>query len=160
MNDYSLSSTKTQEERKRLYSEISLVQDALFRQQDFKKILDTKVSPQLGNYISGFLQDRPLNAHAIEKIADRLAEIKKKLDGLKIVSLTLAIEPKKSTIDKIIFFVREHIEKDIIIEINVEPNIIGGAIIVFNGLYRDYSLKTKLDEVFRTKREQILNPKH
>lgn len=156
MNDYSLSSIKTLEERKRLYSEISLVLDVLFRQQaDLEKILDTKVSPQLRTYILSLLQGKPLDEALREKIAKTLAEIKNKAEGLQAITLTLAFEAQQSTIDKISSFARQTLGENIIIEINVEPNILGGAIIVFNGLYHDYSLKTKLEEVFKTKREEL-----
>ena len=158
MNDYSLSSIKTLEERKRLYSEISLVLDVLFRQQaDLEKILDTKVSPQLRTYILGLLQGKPLDEALREKIAKNLAEIKNKAEGLQAITLTLAFEAQQSTIDKISAFARQLLAENIIIEINVEPSILGGAIIVFKGLYRDYSLKAKLEEVFKTKREELFN---
>lgn len=158
MNDYPLSSIKTLEERKRLYSEISLILEVLFRQQaDLEKILDTKVSPQLRTYILDLLQGKPLDEALRERIAKTLAEIKKKAEGLQAITLTLAFEAQQSTIDRISSFARQTLGENIIIEINVEPGIIGGAIIVFNGLYRDYSLKTKLEEVFRTRREEIFS---
>lgn len=156
MNDYSLSSIKTIEEKRRLYSEISLVLEVLFRQQaDLEKILEAKVSPQLRAYILGLLQGKSLDETLREKIAKTLAEIKNKAEGLEAITLTLAFQAQQSTIDKISSFARQNLGENTIIEINVEPNILGGAIIVFNGRYHDYSLKTKLEEVFKTKREEL-----
>ncbi len=138
---------KTVEERNELYSEIDLVSQALFREGELKNVLENQISIVLKDYIG--------EGNARELISDKLSELKKLLDGLEIVKLNLAFEHSESTVDKIIAYLRKNLSEKIILEIHYEPNILGGVIFEFKGIYRDYTLKTKLEEVFKNKKEKL-----
>jgi len=147
-----LQSIKTVEDRNRLYFEIGLVSDAIYKGGELEKVLDSKISKTFAEYVG--------SERSQEILSRKLSELKKSLDELVVVKLTLAFEPSTSTIDKILAFLRQNFGEQTILELRFESKILGGVIFEFKGLYKDYTLKSRLEEVFRTKREEILNPKH
>ena len=154
MNDYSeiIGSIKTTEDRDRLYSEIELVSEAMYKEGEFENVLNSQISKDFLDHIGG--------QTSAGVLSQKLSDLKKVLDSLTVVKLTLAFEPSESATNRIIAFIRQNLSEKTILEIRQEPSILGGLIFEFKGLYRDYALKTKLDELFNTKREEILNPKH
>ena len=147
-----LSTIKTVEDRNRLYSEIEVVSAAIYKEGELMKVLSSQVSRTLAEHIG--------NETSTEALSRKISDLKKSLDGLVVVKLTLAFEPSTSTIDKILAFLRQNLGEKTILEVKFESKILGGVIFEFKGLYKDYTLKSRLEEVFRTKREEILNPKH
>ena len=143
-----LQSIKTIEDRNRLYSGIELVSEAIYKEGELLKVLDSQISKNLREYIG--------DGTSQEVVSEKLSDLKNSLADLAVVKLTLAFEPSESTIDKIITFVRQTLSEKIILEVRFEPKILGGVILEFRGLYRDYTLKSRLDEVFKNKREELL----
>lgn len=84
----------------------------------------------------------------IQKILSDLIEKVKNLENIKI---TLAINPT----DKIIKAMRSYFENKFILDIEVDPRILGGIIYISNGQYHDASLLKRLNDHFNMKREEI-----
>ncbi|HET9946440.1 MAG TPA: F0F1 ATP synthase subunit delta [Patescibacteria group bacterium] len=72
-----------------------------------------------------------------------LKTILSQIKTLPIVSLTLAIEPTHHMIDAI----SQAINQPSLIDIDVNPSLIGGAIVAYQGKYSDKSLKKTLENV-------------
>ena len=75
---------------------------------------------------------------------------------LKVIKLVLAFDPTRKTIERLHNFVKENIGIGYVFEIEVYRDVLGGAIIIFNGEYKDCTLKKSLEEVYRLKRSEIL----
>ena len=72
-------------------------------------------------------------------IEDELAIVSK----FKVIQITLSLKPKSSTMEKIYKLIgRENVVTDII----NDESILGGAIVNYEGKYKDLSLLKKIDE--------------
>lgn len=76
-----------------------------------------------------------------EKLQDKVREIK-------IINLTLAFEPNDKTLKKFIQWFQVNMQKEVLFEIEVDPRLVAGAVITYNGKYQDYSLRKKVDQYF------------
>lgn len=65
-----------------------------------------------------------------------------------IFEITTAVAPSKTSLSKLRLRLEEKFGDKIRLAVKVDPAVIGGAIIVFNGRYFDYSLKKRLEEYF------------
>lgn len=99
---------------------------------------------------------RVRTAMVIKKAASAGIDKKKFLEGLQkrlekmgSVKLTLAFEPSKEITDEIHEWIKKNLAKDTLIETEVNKNILGGAIISFNGHFVDRSLDKSLNEYFK-----------
>src|SRR3989344_8057543 len=134
-----ISQINTEEERDKLYSEIGLLSDSFFKTGEFKKVLDSQVSKELRDFIG--------NDNSRETVTNKLSTLKAQLDTLSVIKLTLAVDPTQEIIKKIASFIKSGLNKNAIFKITVDPKILGGMILESNGLYRDYTLKSKLEEI-------------
>ena len=130
--------------------EILQLKSALYKTDttQFDTVLETRVRKRTADQIRSVLPKSTLNReHALN-------ELEKKLDALKPVVLTLAFEPTERFAQKVATFVRTHISPDTVISVRSDPSIIGGAIISFDGYYKDFSIIKQLDgDIAKTKQE-------
>lgn len=82
--------------------------------------------------------------------------LKKLLKKLKIIKLVLAFDPTRKTIANIHNYVKENIGIGYILNIEVSEDLLGGAVIMFDGKYSDYSLKKSIEDTFKTKANEII----
>lgn len=61
--------------------------------------------------------------------------------------LTLTQKPTKSLLAKIRSWLTAEIEEKVELKINVDKNILGGAIIEYKGRYKDFSLRKVLEKL-------------
>ena len=66
----------------------------------------------------------------------------KELNVLKVLKMTIASEPTRSNVVAYVAWVKKNLGEDVILDISVNPNLIAGAQIVWNGKYQDYSKST------------------
>ena len=147
-----LSHIRTSDEVKILFDEIDILLDALYKEagQGFESTLRTYVR----DWVSGEMK-KAWSGNVLDK-EEYLKKLKSALENLKSIKLTLAFEPTDASLDKFYGYVRQNIGEGIILEINYEPTIIAGALIAYEGEYRDFSLKRLFEEELIKMNEQIV----
>ncbi len=68
------------------------------------------------------------------------------------LTIYLAFEPGKEEINSIHSWLRQSLATKVVIETKLDPSLIGGCAMVWNGVYKDYSLKARI----QAQRTQIL----
>lgn len=80
------------------------------------------------------------------------AEIEKETNNLKTLTMYLTFEPDEATLSQLGNYVRANFSQTLVLDIKLNPTLIAGTALVWNGVYRDYSLKAKLE----SKKAEIL----
>lgn len=83
----------------------------------------------------------------LKTLVDTLAQIPR-------VTVTLAIDPKEETIAHISQWITTNCKKDVLLDIVVDRNLIGGASFVYNGIFKDYSIKKTLTDYYSNKKSE------
>ncbi|MDP1743324.1 MAG: hypothetical protein Q8L51_00885 [Candidatus Amesbacteria bacterium] len=81
----------------------------------------------------------------LEKRKGDLENWKLEIENLRELHLTLAYEPTRININTYSAWVKKNVGENVVLDINVDPAIIAGAQIVWNGKYKNYS---KSDTVY------------
>lgn len=90
-----------------------------------------------------------------EKFLDSLLSKVRALNKLKI---TLAIEPNNRLLEHLRDWMDKNLSENTILDITVDSQILGGAIIVSgNGDYADFSLFKRINDLFLTRKQEILS---
>lgn len=76
-----------------------------------------------------------------------LLEFEKLLFGANSVVLTLSFYPTEGVIHRICGWFEENLETRVILDLVVDPDIIGGLKVMCNDRFRDYSVRTKLEKI-------------
>lgn len=90
-----------------------------------------------------------------DSVAAFCANLKELLKKLKVIKLVLAFCPSVKMLENIHNFVKENIGAGYILDIEILDEVLGGAVVMFNGKYADYTLKKTIEESFKDKREEI-----
>lgn len=86
------------------------------------------------------------NREALSTLIDQTQNY---LESLKVVNLTLAFEPSHEFLLRLKKFFQEALGQTVVINLVVNPTIIGGVILENNGKYLDYSSAAILDSAFQ-----------
>lgn len=125
-----------------LNSELDLLGRSIYEvKENFDSVLKSSFRANIYSLISKLLQT--------EKKEDVIKKIKSKLDEIEIIELTLSTEPKEKTLETVSSWLAKSIPQKVAIDIKINQQIMGGAIIVFKGKYFDASLKNSLENVLK-----------
>ena len=137
---------KTSQEKEELLGFIDALNESFFRKDGFKMTLKS-----IPEKYSEIILKRTKNKISQEA----LLIIKKELEALEEMNVTLSFVPDDQFIEKMCQFIRKTLAKDVILNIQTDKGIIGGIIFNYKGFYSDYSLKKDLDDSFKRQAKSI-----
>ena len=85
-------------------------------------------------------------------------ELKNYLQKIPQVKLEIAFEPSEDFLLRIKKWFKEENHQEVILDITVNPKIVGGAIIEYQGYFRDFSLVKEMDKL--TPHQILVGGKH
>lgn len=140
--------TLTTEDVVCLNEEIDLLLQSLYHVElfDFDEVLSKRVRLRMAMEIRKFLQQH--DNLSKDQIKQLLSDMYRKICGLPILRLTLAVEPSEFMINSISRWARINLEQGILLDLSLDRSIIGGANIIYLGKLYDFSLRRKLREIF------------
>lgn len=150
-------SVKTVQEANDLSSEIDALLESIFKTQE-RSLDDSlrEVRVKTAQNLKEIFLKNKVDVTDREAVKEALEKLKEELEKLRIIRLTIAFEPSYETIANIYKWVSSALGEGYILDISTDVNILGGAIVVFNGEYRDLTLRKSLAEAFKAKKEEIL----
>jgi F0F1-type ATP synthase delta subunit len=147
---------RTKEEAEQFLSQVELVLESYFQvgEEKRKEILEGKLPYKTSVFFKKILDAHVSDHTAFEK---SLNEIKEKVQSLPMCSLTIAFVPRGETVSQFISWVRSNFSKEAILDISTDPSILGGAKIAMGGKYKDLSVSNRLQALFETEKQDIVN---
>lgn len=133
-NTYSLTQLKH-----RLRVLKSYLSSRLFGRES-KEEFATQDSTWLSSLPPGFLQQ--FNKDNISGIFN---EMETKINKLKTLTMYLPFDADEQTLAQIGDMVRKTFTSLIVLDIKFDPNLIAGTALSWNGVYKDYSLRSQID---------------
>ena len=99
-------------------------------------------------------EDVDAQIEAIDIVGDSLQrtrnkELRKWLMGLAICDLTLAFEPTREIVRDLVRWVRKNLEKEAVLRVTVDPEVVAGAEIAFKGRYKDLTVRAKMEDLLK-----------
>lgn len=92
--------------------------------------------------------------HAVVK--EKIEDLREKLHGLRTVQLTLAFAPNDEAISLFSDWIKKNVSPTAIMDLQFDKTIVGGAQIIVDGEYRDYSVRKGLASRFQIQREESM----
>lgn len=153
-----ITSLKTVGQVNDLSLELDNLASVLFKSEKmtFEKAMTT-ISENTAKIIMDIFAKNKLDPNNNEDARDFLETLKLLIRKFRIIKLILAFDPTLKTIEKIHDYIFENIGIGYILDIEVDETVLGGSVVIFNGKYRDFSLRKSLDDTFKEKREQIMS---
>ena len=154
-----LGDIKTVAELDNFLAEIENVLTGLFKvkNKSIDQILDKTAGKSTAGIIKKLAEQNKINLSDYASLEKLLTALKEELKKIKTLKISLAIDPPGEMVEHIFDWVKENMGQGIILDINKDESILGGAIISFDGTYKDLSLRRTLEGIFQTKKDEIMN---
>jgi len=152
-----ITSLKTTQEVINFVSEIDALQLAFFKSEktSIEKAL-TSISLNSANKITQAFSKNNLDTNNRVVVSGFFETLKELIKKLKTIKLVLAFDPTDKTIEKIHNFVKDILGIGYVLDIETSEDVLGGAIVIFNGKYNDFTLKKRVEDAFILKNKDIL----
>ncbi len=86
-----------------------------------------------------------------DSACELLNDLKEDLTKTPKLLMTLAFKPDAKFTNQLFLWVKTTVGPSYLLELAYDPDIIGGSVIVYNGLYKDFSLKKDMTRFFEDK---------
>lgn len=94
------------------------------------------------------MRDNRVNLNSRIDIKNFLEKVKEKIDGMTVVSIVIAFEPKEKSLQTLSRWFVSSINKQVLFDVKVDRSLIGGAAILYQGKYLDYSIKPDFEKAY------------
>ena len=150
---------RTTQEADILLAKIEEMLDALYQlnQPGFTQIFAGEMPSTLSKVLQDSMHHEGITFAKSAEMKNFLTGLKQLLQTTAVLTLTISFPPSDETISVIAAKAKELYGIQTILEINVQESILGGAMIIINGKYLDYSLQTRLSNVFKNRSKDILS---
>lgn len=149
-NIFSLVSTT--EDLVLFYKELDQINTELFKsgvQTD--ALLDSILPGKKKELLLAFFAAQKLDYKNQIDFQEGITKLKKIGDALPIVKLTIPIEPSIKMVKNLVAWAQANVAAKFLFKFATDARFVGGAYITTEGLFKDYTLKEKLDELFAQK---------
>jgi len=138
-------------------SQINNTLESLFKikRGSFSQVLDKNMGAENAQILKKIAEEKKIDLSNHSSLEKLLFEIKQEISKVKVLKLYLAIDPTPQIIENTSSWVKENLGEDVVLDIERDETILGGAIISFDGQYKDFSLRKTLDEIFKSKRNEV-----
>lgn len=81
-----------------------------------------------------------------ENLYELFQQIEKEAGKLQQVIIYLAFEPTQTQIEQIHFWMIKNLPQKVTIDIKIDLTLLGGCALVYKGIYKDYSLRSRIQQ--------------
>ncbi len=95
------------------------------------------------------VKEELLKDNSLEEIVKKIEYILDAIKKTPIIRIILSITPNKTLEQQIVEKLRDLAKKTVFVKIEVNPFIVSGAIVEYDGKYLDYSISKKINELIK-----------
>ncbi len=95
------------------------------------------------------VKEELLKDNSLEEIVKKIEYILDAIKKTPIIRIILSITPNKTLEQQIVEKLRDLAKKTVFVKIEVNPFVVSGAIVEYDGKYLDYSISKKINELIK-----------
>lgn len=84
-----------------------------------------------------------------------LKALRERISLLEIIDLALAFHPSRASLERMSQVIKRVYEKQLLMRISFNPDLIAGVEVIYKGAYRDMSARTRFSEVMQSMKGKI-----
>ena len=148
---------RTKGEKDLLRDRISELEAAIFRSDPNggEKIITTHFPEHLAVIMRKILQD-PVFKDSPEMLKKFFQELRDTIDILQLLKLSLAFNPSEEMIIRLHEWVKKNLGSGVVLDINYDGSMLGGARIIFKGRYKEVTLAQMITEVLAKEKTTVM----
>lgn len=133
-------------------SQLDQLLDVGFNAQgDLYKKIEETLSYELAQVFKTCSETNSINLSDPSQFKSFIVELKDYLEKMPIMIMYLAFDPTENSLKSISQWFVRSLKKRFLLDIVIRREIIGGTVLVINGVFRDYSIKQKIHLLYKNK---------
>lgn len=112
---------------------------------------------ELGQLLKDTFLKEPVTHENQPIVNKKIDELKDKLRSMRTIQLTLAFQPDEEAITLFSDWVKKNIGGNTLIDLQFDKTIVGGALIIADGQYKDFSVRKQLAGRFQIQKDEIMS---
>ena len=113
--------------------------------------LETTLIDQFGlqkkDKFIALLRDNTVKVESNSALEEFFALVQTQISSLPVATITLAFEPDETALRDLSEWFFQNLNRQVLFEIQIDPDLIAGSAILFNGKSRDFSVKEKFGQI-------------
>lgn len=147
---YLLSLIKTKQYSDEVIERIDELKESLYNKRiDLDKKMGELFSFELKEKIKSYSWAEQVNLNDPESFGKFLSNLRSHIKSMPVVTVKIAFEPDEESVKEISSWFMENFGKNVLIDLIFDKSLIGGAIVIFNQISKDLSLKKKLEDRYK-----------
>lgn len=118
---------------------------------DIETKMNEILTAELTQKVRSYCMNHTINIKDPSVFHRFLMDLKEEVKMTPVVTMHLAFHPEDQQVKRMSDWLISQIHKKIFLEIVVKKDLVGGAIIIWNGIYKNYSLEQQLEERYKDK---------
>ena len=140
---------RTKDEANEFQKQLDNLLNVLFTNVPFEVLLREHISYEKQEKLLTLFSKEHVNTKQLPDVQTCLQEIKKIIVQTPVLRLAIAFAPKQNLLEIIATWFLVNTKRPVLLDVIVNKNLIGGAVIEYKGLFKDYSLKRILEEKYQ-----------
>lgn len=138
----------TRQEADILINQLGELIDSLYRSNGaVSEKMDTYLSMSKKESLLAILEKSGVDINNTIHMQAQLNQFKKKISEVPTITLTFAYEPSAGTVKKICSWLSTNLDHRMLLDVEVDEEIMGGVMFTYKGLYRDFSVRKKFNDI-------------
>lgn len=137
--------------------DIEALSESIFKKdaRGVEQKIETLLPFILADRIKQYCKDKQISLQDATAFVDFLEKLAKSLRDVPIMTLYLVFLPNEQYVKQLCALACRYCNQRVLLDIVVDKKLLGGAMIAWKGVYKDYSLRKRIDEVYNDKNLQI-----
>jgi F0F1-type ATP synthase delta subunit len=93
------------------------------------------------------LRDNSVKVESNSALQEFFGQIQTQISSLQVATITLAFEPDETALRDLSQWFFQNLNRQVLFEIQIDPDLIGGVAILYNGKYQDLSVKSRFSQI-------------
>lgn len=150
-----LKHVKTVADQIMLREAVEILESSFYRRdgQKTEKILSENLSENLYQSVQKIVSDPELQLE--NNFREYLAGLKDRLQNMKVIQFEVVFEPGENLIAEIGGWIERELGENIIVDFYLNPSIVGGAVIIYEGEYFNFILSAILERNFERSWQEV-----
>ncbi len=126
----------------------SLIESLFNTKMTFTEKIDLYLEFSIKGNILLLLEKSGVDSNDAKAVEKFLNELKVKIKAIPTFQIHIAYDPNMTTIKHLAEWIYFNLHQNVLIDVKVDPTLIAGGIIGFNGKMSDLSLKKKIEQKY------------
>jgi F-type H+-transporting ATPase subunit delta len=140
-------------------TDLLLKQPKKSRQQKLlylKKLVEPLPSPELVQWLDETLAADNLDFFGASSLGPWVTQLQRDSEALEVLEMTFAITFKPKEIGEVVALCAKKIGRQVVLNVTVEPGLIGGALVRYGDHLFDYSVRSRLERFRASWKEAVV----